>query len=786
MEILKINKNNVFRYGIALLLLLTLIIFQSCNSTKYVPEGKYLLADNKIKSDRKKEIEKKELKSFIRQKPNKKILGVRFKLGLYNLSNLDKEKGLSKWLRKIGEPPVVFDEAQDAKSSQQLKTFLEQNGYFHAEIDDTLWYVKQKAFVEYRITTNEPHKIRNVIYRVDDPVIRPIILANSTGSLLKPNENYNVKSIDQERVRLEKLVKNNGYYHFQKEFIHFIADSTVGDHLIDITVNVKSLNEVLGSNIQKKVSFKKYKIRKVIFFLDYNPGEALENPTSYYSDLDTTFQNGLYFVTKKERSPIHYDVVYKANYIDPGDYYNITDVEQTRKHLSSLNVIKLTDIYFSEVQTVSVEDTGEGILDCHIQVAPNKLQAYSVELEGTNSSGNFGASVNLLYQHRNLFRRAEVLNLKIKYAYEALPAKDQGFASMNEVGIGGDIVFPRFIVPFLNTEGFVKKYNPKTSIFTAYNYQRRPEYERTMVTTSFGYNWQANKYMSHLLTPIDLNVIKLPYIDSTWQAEIESTTYLAFSYQDAFIAGLSYSFILTDQILGKNHDYYYFRLNLSTAGNLIHLANNIFSKDTLSSYGNTVFGIEYSQYIRGDFDFRYHSALNEANSLVYRLFVGVGLPYGNSIAMPFEKQYFTGGANDIRAWPVRSLGPGSFVDTSSTGFYNQTADLKIVANLEYRFKLFWLLEGAFFVDVGNIWMLPKLKKLEEEDEDEREDVVFKFDKFLSQMAIGTGLGVRLDFSFFLFRLDFGYKLRNPQEEWFPFKGSFNDDVTMHFAIGYPF
>ena len=789
LELLTTNKNYRLRSGILLVLFLTVLIFQSCNPTKYVPEGKYLLADNKIKSDQNKEIQKKEFKSYIRQKPNKKFLGIRFKLGLYNLSNLEKEKGFSKWLRKIGEPPVIFDETQDVKSSQQLASLLEQNGYFQAEIDDTLWYIKQKAFVEYRITMNKPHRFRKVMYQVNDPVLEPIVLADTAGSMLKIDDIYKVETIDKERARLERLIKNNGYYTFQKEFISFIADSTVGEQQIDLTVNVKSLKEVLRNEYQEKVSFSKYKIRKVIFFLDYDPGAALEDPTSYFSDLDTTYQDGLYFVTKKGKSPIHYDVVFKANYIQPGDLYNLNNVEQTKKHLSSLEVIKLTDIYFSEVPEQAVSDTGSRTLDCHIQVAPSKLQAYSVEVEGTNSSGNFGVSANLLYQHRNLFRRAEVLNLKLKGAYEALPAVDQGYSNMTEVGIGGDIVFPRFLVPFLNTEGFVKKYNPKTSLFSAYNFQRRPEYKRTMFSTSFGYNWQANKYMSHLLSPVDISVVKLPYIDSSWLAYIDATSYLAYSYRDAFIAGLSYSFILTDQILGKNMDYYYFRLNLSSAGNLIHLGNKIFSGGLERPDSNTIFGIEYSQYIRADFDFRYHSALNESNSMVYRLFLGVGYPYGNSKVMPFEKQYFTGGANDIRAWPVRALGPGNFETPLTAQFYNQTADIKIVANLEYRFKLFWLLEGALFLDAGNIWIMPGLSGVSDDlDNDNNVKTEFNFNTFLNQMALGTGLGVRLDLSFFLFRIDLGYKLRNPQSEWFPEpdEPGFFNYLIPHFAVGYPF
>ncbi len=779
LEIFVINKNNAFRINGILLIFLSILIAQSCRPTKYVPEDEYLLQKSKIRIDKKKEIPKKDLKSYIRQKPNKRILGVRFHLGLYNLSNLEKEKGMSKWLRKIGEPPVIFDEHQDARSVKQLGSYLEQKGYFEAVVSDSVWFVKKKAYVEYAVTANEPHKLNKIKFRVDDPVISPFIFKDTSNTLLKQGDNYDVETLELERTRIEKLLKNNGFYNFQKDYVNFVADSTVGDHLIDMTIHVKPLTIRQAGNISKEVHFRKYRIRNVYFFADYDPAEALKNPSTYYNYLDTTIHQDFYFVVK-EKPVVHYDVVLKANYISPGGLYNLTDVKQTQKHLSGLNVIKLVDIYFTEVPQNHVSDTGTLILDCHVQIASNRLQAYSIELEGTNSSGNFGASVNLLYQHRNLFRKAEVLNLKLKNLYEALPQEEKGFSSVYELGIGADLVFPRFLLPFLEKEEFVKKFNPKTSLFTAYNYQRRPEYVRTIVTTSFGYKWQANKNISHIVTPIDLNAIKLPYIDSAWAEYIDTTSYLAYSYKDAFIAGLSYSLILTNFDISKKRDYYFMRLNITTSGNLVHLLNKTFNKSAQTE-GNKIFGIEYSQFFMWDVDMRYHTVINEANSIVYRAFFGIGLPYGNSRALPFEKQYFTGGANDIRAWPVRSLGPGSFVQTK-TNFYNQTADLKIVANLEYRFKVFWVLEGALFLDMGNIWAVSK--------EDDRPGALFT-KTFYDDLAIGTGIGARLNFSFFLFRLDFGFKMRDPQIEdsnkWVFLNNNYGrKDITLHLAVGYPF
>ncbi len=772
------NKNHKNYSGLGLFIVMLVLIFQSCSQTRYVPEGEYLLQRNKLNINRNKDIDKSEMQSYLKQTTNKKVLGLKLKLWFYNQSNIEKDKWFHRWLRKIGEEPVIFDESLDRKSVQQLKSYLNRHGYFEARINDTVLYKKKKAFAQYQIRTNDPSIIRNVSYDIQDPVLSPYILSDSAKCLIKPGDNYNVEVIDKERDRIEVNLKNSGFYNFNKGFVSFTADSTIGNKQIDLKIVIKPIQSKSSSDYSSGGSFRKYMVRDVNFLMDYDPKLALENPSAYFSNIDTTFYMGFNFSLKNKKPPLDYDVVLRSNYIIPGEQYKLFNTQQTKSHLGSLNMIKLVDIYYTDTPYLSSPDTGAKSIDCHILIAPGKLQSYSIELEGTNSSGNFGASVNLIYQHRNLFRKAEVFNLKLKNSFESVHAEEGKNGRMVEVALGANIVFPRFLVPFLKKEGFVKKYNPKTSVFTAYSYQRRPDYTRTVATTSFGYNWQVGKFISHIYTPIDLNIVKLPYIDSSFAAEIEATSYLAYSYKDAFIAGSNYSFIFTNQTFRRKLDYYYLRVNLSTSGNLLHLGNLLLNDEILPD-GNTILGIEYSQFFMWDIDLRYHEVVNDKSSIVSRAFVGVGIPYGNSKALPFARQFYTGGANDIRAWQVRSLGPGSFRRIDTVSVYNQTADMKLVANLEYRFNLFWVMEGALFFDVGNIWSISNT--------DDREGAQFKFDSFMNQMAVGSGLGIRFDFSFFIFRLDLGVQMKDPVEQnWFTASYQKWKGMTLNFAVGYPF
>jgi outer membrane protein assembly factor BamA len=424
-------------------------------------------------------------------------------------------------------------------------------------------------------------------------------------------------------------------------------------------------------------------------------------------------------------------------------------------------------------------------------------QSYKIELEGTHSSGNIGGAVSLVYQHKNLFHGAELFSTSLRGAYEAVKQATR-LRSIQEYGAETSLRFPQFLIPFLNSEGFIKKYNPSTNIIAAYNYQAMPLFTRTLASASFGYNWRAGRYQTHIITPFQLNLVKLPpgSMDPDFAKKIQST-FLAYSYTDVLILGGGYSYIFNNQLIQNSKDYVFLRANFETAGNMNALLSRISGSQKSGPSTYMFLGQPYAQYVRGDIDLRYNYSYNDVSSSVYRGFVGVGIPYGNSRAIPFEKQYFGGGANSLRAWQVRSVGPGSY-DAYDAGnpdstFLNQTADIKIELNAEYRFKLFWILEGALFVDAGNIWTYnrdesrPGTQFSFREIKNEAGDVISR--PFYKDFAIGTGMGFRFDFKFVIGRLDVGMKLRDPRmgQGWIPGRRPYERrDFALVLGIGYPF
>jgi hypothetical protein len=372
--------------------------------------------------------------------------------------------------------------------------------------------------------------------------------------------------------------------------------------------------------------------------------------------------------------------------------------------------------------------------------------------------------------------------MKLKGAYEALSQQNSKLRSTQEYGVETSLRLPKFMVPFLQMDRFIKEYNPSTTFLAAYDYQSMPFYSRRMANATFGYNWNGKYYTTHIVNPIQVNWVDLVSIDSAFQRKIQSSSYLAYSYRDMMIIGGNYSYIFSNQKIQKSKDYWFVRINVEAAGNLPSLVGRIAgAKKTNDTY--QIINQPFAQYVKADIDFRYNVILNKVSSVVYRGFIGAGIPYGNSQAMPFEKQYFGGGANGIRAWQVRSLGPGSYVPEDKD-FLNQTADIKIEGNAELRFKLFWILNGALFLDAGNIWSYSR--------DDTRPGAQFRFNQFLDDIAVGSGAGLRFDFGFVLMRADMGIKLRDPWitegSKWIPANRSYNfkDDFTAVIAIGYPF
>ncbi len=751
----------------------------SCSTTKHVPDDEHLLKNYKIETEDK-DIEKREIRKYVQQKPNRRILGLKIPLALYSLSNPGKEEGLNKFLKKTGEEPVVLDTYLIKETRDQISNYLEKKGYYSASVSDTVVYNGQKATVKYDIDLNEPYVIDQVEYEVRDSSLRSYLLPDTSTLPISRGDVFSVELLQQERNMIEDILRNKGFYRFSKDFVNFIADTLGEKNRVDLKVEVSKYMIQEGDGEFRRMPHKRYKIDSIYVFPAYNPQEAIAEKQEYLKNRDTTMYNGLTFIYNRQPT-FDLDIISQSNYIKRGQWYNQEDVDRTYDRLNSLRLFRIINVKFEESGLGSDSTIRE--LNAFVYLQKFKLQSYTIELEGTNSSGNIGGGGNLVYSHKSLFGGAEQFQSKFTGAFEILD-REKFNRIDNTVRLGTEVSidFPEFLLPFVRSEQFVKKYQPQTSLSGLYNYQERPDYTRTLANLSFGYHWRNRKNLTHYINPIELNILQLPYLSDKFKRDLDEV-YLRSSYDDHFLSVTSYSMIYNNQNVQRTNDFQYFRLNAELGGNLLSGFSQVFDARKVEDHYE-IFGIRYAQFFKTDLEFRHYEIFNEENRFIYRFFIGGGFPYGNSTALPFIKQYFSGGANSLRAWNVRALGPGSYTPKIDfRGYPNLTADFKFEANWEYRFDMFWMLEGAFFLDAGNIWSLNK--------NDDRKGALLESDEFLNEIAIGTGFGLRLDLSFSVFRLDLGVKLKDPAYEkgnrWLPGNRQISGEtVSWNIAIGYPF
>lgn len=757
-----------------------IILLASCNSTRFVPEGKYLLNKVSVKADDK-NLKREELKLHIRQKENLRILGVlKFHLGVYNLSSGKKDND---WLKRVGEAPVLYDAFQAQRSKDQLQIFLKNKGYYNAVVTDSLLInqSKKKLNLMFDVKAGKPYRIRNYSYFIKDKSLQDILLKDSTNQLLKRNDVFDLDVLNAERQRMATFLKDRGYFKFSEEFISFQADTNFYNNQVDLTVSVD--DALLNNDEAEVVAHRKYKIRNYLI----NPGFKTADLTGVQQEQkwDTLIDKDYRFIYSGELKyrPI---LFYNLNRMKDSAWYSLQNAEKTYRALNRLKQFKLINISFNETNEFSSDSIP--LLDCRMQLSPLPRQNFSVDVEGTNSSGNLGLAGNLNYQQRNLFGGAEVLDMQLRVARERQQLSDSIF-NTREYGFESSVTIPKFL-SFIKARYLFTFQIPETKFSAGYNYQKRPDYTRTITNLKFGYNWKTSEFRFHTLNLLDLNYVHLYNQNEAFINSIKDL-YIKSSFTDHLISATNYSWMYNTQNVNKREDYEYFRVNLESAGSLLSLYTRLINKDKVvetdsitgvrSSYYE-VLNTRFAQYLKGDFEYRYGHMIDKSSSVVGRAFFGIGVPFGNFNVLPFEKKYFTGGANGLRAWQVRSLGPGSYKAPSDV-YPNQSSDVKLEANLEYRFNLFWRMEGAFFTDAGNIWAINY--------KDNREGSVFKVNEFYKQIAVGSGFGVRFDFTYFLFRLDLGMKMRDPSlpegKRFIPGNypittGHFN----LSFAIGYPF
>jgi len=763
------------------ILLAGMFFLFGCNSTKYVPEGKYMLNKVEIQVDNN-TIPKEDLKAHIKQKSNLRILGfIKFHLGLYNLSSPKHENG---WFKRIGEAPVIYEEYQARQSIDQMNVYLRNKGYYNAIISDTIIYNPRKPKVDqtFRIKPGKPYTIRNLDYDISDKDVKKLVLADSVKQLIKVNHLFDVDILNAERNRITRMLRNKGYYQFSEDYISYLADSSFYNKQVDLTLKIEDANpETTTFEPHRKFKVGKYIVNSE-FIPTHVQAKTIGTP-------DTIYEGNYAFLYKKK--PNYKPVLFKnLNRIPDSTYFCLENVEKTYRALNRLRQFKMININFSEVDSMS--SSKESMLNCNFQLSPLPRQNVSVEVEGTNSSGNFGVAGNLNVQHRNIFRGAEVLDFKVRGAVER-QQKVGGSKSLDfntrELGLESTITFPKFLSPLKRNRPFGFQI-PQTELSIGYNYQHRPDYTRTISNFRFGYNWKSSALITQTFNVLDFNYVKLSAFDEDFIQSLEDY-YIKTSFTDHLISATNYTWTYNNQNLNRAGDYRFLKVSLESAGNLLDLYSLLIDKSKSTEVDTTtnepfsyyqVLNTRFAQYLKADLEYRYNYRFDEYNTIVTRAFLGIGLPFGNFDVLPFEKKYFAGGANGIRAWQVRSLGPGSYAAPSSS-YPNQLSDIKLEGNAEYRFQLVPVVEGALFIDAGNIWAI--------NSKDTREGAVFKFNNFYNQIAVGTGLGLRFDFDYFLFRLDLGMKLRDPSLEegrrWIPGSHKITGDTfNLSFAIGYPF
>ena len=472
-------------------------------------------------------------------------------------------------------------------------------------------------------------------------------------------------------------------------------------------------------------------------------------------------------------------------HIKDNEAFSVSKVKNTYRGLSNFKIYGNSNITFdTNVVKHHFADDGRNWLDCNILLQRNKLNGYSVELEGTNSSGDLGIKGNIVFQNKNIFRGSEQFRLRANGGFEAQSIRstnaDNGENSVfntTEFGLDASVFFPRFLSP-VYLKNFIRDYQPKTNITTGVNSQKRINYSRFIINLSFGYDWMASTTVQHVLTVMNINSVKVdPSAAFRDTLDLETNQRIKDQYSNHLIIGLKYSFIYNNQNINKLNDFFYFRANFESSGNALSLFNNSMPRDTASNQ-RELLGITYAQYFRFDFDFRYYRLLTEKNRLVFRTIIGAGLPYGNSLEMPFERSFYSGGANGMRGWQFRELGPGSYNGTDDV---ERIGDIQFEVSGEYRFPIYSMLNGALFTDVGNIWTINESNYLP--------GGKFGINSFYEELAVDAGVGIRLDFSFFIFRIDYAIPLRDPArndgDRWM-----FHDLQLSHsrlnFGIGYPF
>lgn len=752
-----------FTFKIIIVFSAIFLLMQSCAVDKYIPEGErlYTGAEVEIKSDsviQNEEQLRAVLEEALRPKPNTKFLGLRPGLHYFYKMQQEKPGFINRFLyKKIGEKPVYQSDVKPYEVEDILVNRMENRGFFYSEATSEFEEKEKEASAKYTVTAPTPYTIAT--YQLDtlpQPIYSEIQKSVSTSQLSK-GMRFDLSNMKIERERIDIDLKKNGYYNFNSGFLIFEADTNQYDKKqFDLFLRLK--NEV------PKKSIVPYKISKINIYANYDVQDSTVNNVERFN----------------EKNYINSEDFFKSKYLDPfitleeGQLYSPENSKNTARRLSTIGAYKFVNIQYTEKDSLLSDSLG--ILEANIFLSPLNKRALRAELQAVSKSNNFaGPGLAVTYSNRNLFKGGETLNTTANVGYEvqAGGGGNSGKTSI-ELGLKTELIFPRVIFPVKISSDFFQYSIPKTKTSVSIDYLSRTKlYALLSGSAQFGYVWQANRYVTHEIIPISINYTQLSNTTPEFDTILENNPFLKRSFEQQFISGLNYSFTYNGMVDVLKKNQFFVNTTLDVAGNSISL----FGKE--NETGRKEFlGLEYAQYAKVDVDLRYHFKFGKEQVIATRLFGGYGLPFGNSEVMPYVKQYFSGGPYSVRAFRIRSLGPGTYNDENNpdSNYFDQTANIRLEANIEYRFPIISFFKGAVFADAGNIWNSQANPAYDGKD---------KFtSNFINELGMGAGVGLRVDVKGFVIRFDFAAPFHDPSKS-----ESFNFDVNetvFNFGIGYPF
>lgn len=762
-----------YKWTRATFFILLVYIFSSCSGLSYLKKGDMLYTGAKIKLESTEKVDKREIKTIakevLRPEPNKSLFGMRPQMILYMMPGESPKTKFGKWIKKRGEAPVLMRQVKPQATAAVIDAKLFNIGIFNSVTSYKIVEKKHTASIVYNSFVQKPYTIKQYEYEIFDDSLKSVILSGEKKSFIRPERDYKLEMLKAERIRIDALLKEKGYFYFNPDYLLFKADTTLAGRTISLKLTLK---DSIPENATKV-----YKINDVTIDQDY----------SFKESADSTQHSFVYnrnvFTGYEDEMNIKPRVILRSIYLKKDEVYSRNNHNITLNRLMSMGNFKFVQVNFSESDTTAL-----GYLDVKVLMTPMPNYNFKAELDLVTKSNDYsGPRVNLSLLDRNTFRGAEFLSLSVAGSFEAQLGKNSDLYSYS-FNPQAELTLPRFLVPFnIKSNSY---YVPKTRFLLSYNYMKREAYfDMNTFQFIYGYKWKDNIKQEQVLDPINVSYNTIKNQSEAFKTLLNSNPFLKRSYEEQFIVGANYSFTYNEQMIPHKTLQSYFQLRAESAGNLLSLTQVIGGKKVSSGNPSQILGSIYSQFVKLSLEGRAYYNIDSRNKLVVRVLTGMAKAYGNSSTLPYSKQFFSGGPNSIRAFSINSLGPGThFQDTDVNSFLQLGGDIKVEMNAEYRFDIYKFLKGATFIDAGNVWL--------QKSNPSRIGTPFLFTSFMNELAVGTGVGLRLDLSFFVLRFDLAMPLREPWrpkgQRWLTNHIDFGDkawrsqNLLLNIAIGYPF